>query len=655
MLSRSIHRAIREPQRAAIALFTATLLCGSGGAQVPANDPIEASALSGDLDLTELSLEDLLDIEVTVASRTSQSVSKSPAAVYVLTGDEIRRAGHSSVPEALRMVPGFYVSRWKSSAWDVTSRGFGTGLSEISFAYLNQLLVMVDGVVVYSPLFAGVWWPLQDMDVTEIDRIEIIRGPGGLLWGSNAVHGVVNIITKHSADTQGPKVSGRYSGDEWNLNNRYGGRFGETGSYRLWWRRARYDGIDNEFFDGDESWSVNSAGGRVDWTTEGGRKAQVNGRIYQARFGLQDFNDPLGEASVYDRAWGGSFSWSLTDPDAGSTWRASYVKDKQALVEYVDFDIDIVNVEYQGEWSPAHQHTVTWGLGYEFIHSRVESQDPFSFLDFDPESIDQHNARAFVLDTYRFADDAASLSVGLQAVHTEFEDFEVQPSMRLAWTPAKGRMLWSAISRAVRTPSIEEASLAFDGVPRSTPLDSESLVAFELGWREVLTPNVAVDLTAFYNDYDDQRTIQFDEDTFDVSYANTGTGDAVGAELAIDATLGSDWKLRSSYSYINSSFQDEDGFDLGNDAYHPRHIFSLRSYYDISDGWELDAGVYLVEGFGVGFTEAEYVRGDLRLGWQPSEQLEVSVGVQGLNDSARSEFPGSEVPRQWFLRLAWTP
>ncbi len=642
-------------KQVAIGLLLTACLCGSSAAQAEEHESEEYCPEPSEIDLTELSLEDLLDMEVTVASRTPQSASKSPAAVYVLTGDEIRRAGHSSLPEALRMVPGFYVSRWKTGAWDVTSRGFGTGLSQISFAYLNQLLVMVDGVVVYSPLFAGVWWPLQDMDMADIERIEVTRGPGGLLWGSNAVNGVVNIITKSSADTQGAKVSGRYARDEWNVNNRYGGRFGDDGSYRFWWRRARYDSLENANSNADESWSITSAGGRADWTTEGGRKALLSGRIYQARFGIPDFGDPAGVDSFYDRSWGGNLAWSLTDPESGSTWRASYIKDKQRLEEYVDFDIDQVAIDYQGEWSPAAQHLVTWGLGYEFIHSRIESQDPFLFLDFSPESVDQHNARAFVLETYRFAEDEASFSLGLQAVHTEFEDFELQPSMRLAWTPVDGTMLWGAISRAVRTPSLEEATLAFEGVPRSTPLDSESLVAFELGWREVISPGLALDLTAFYNDYDNQRTIQFDQDTFELSFANTGTGDAVGAELAVDATLGPDWKLRSSYSYINSSFQDQDGSDLGNDAYHPRHIFSLRSYYDLSDDWELDAGVYAVEGFGDAFDDAEYVRGDLRLGWQPSEQLEVSVGVQGFNESARSEFVGTEIPRQWYLRLSWTP
>jgi iron complex outermembrane receptor protein len=198
------HDATARRRKEPAALAAALLLA------LPLSAPALAAARDGEEDdLSSLSLEELLDIEVTIASKSKQKLSDVPAAVYVITGEEIRRSGHSSLPEVLRMVPGFYVSHWTTGAWDVTSRGFGPGTSVTNGAFLNQLLVLIDGVVVYSPLFAGTWWPLQDLDLGDVDRIEIVRGPGGILWGSNAVHGVVHIITKHSSDTQGFKLYGR--------------------------------------------------------------------------------------------------------------------------------------------------------------------------------------------------------------------------------------------------------------------------------------------------------------------------------------------------------------------------------------------------------------------------------------------------------------
>ena len=215
-----------------------------------------------------------MGIEVTIAAKTAQALSDVPAAVYVLTGDEIRRSGHSSVQEALRMVPGFYVSHWTTEKWDVTSRGFGPGSSLTSLAFLNQLLIIIDGVVVYSPVFAGTWWALQDIDLADVDRIEIIRGPGGILWGANAVHGVVHVITKSSADTLGLRLTGRGATDDRHASGRFGGSFGENGTYRTWVKAAGFDTLHNSFSpDGithfNQNWDMNSAGFRADWAKDG--------------------------------------------------------------------------------------------------------------------------------------------------------------------------------------------------------------------------------------------------------------------------------------------------------------------------------------------------------------------------------------------------
>ncbi|MFT7676186.1 MAG: iron complex outermembrane receptor protein [Planctomycetota bacterium] len=626
---------------AGLAIFSSSL----GSAQTGV--VVEASANASDSDFTELSLAELLDMEITVATRAPQKLSKTSSAVYVLSGDEIRRAGHRSLQEAMRMVPGFYVSHWRTGAWDVTSRGFGPGLSVINNAYFNQLLVMIDGVVVYTPLLPGVWWPFLDMDMDDIERIEIVRGPGGLAWGANAVHGVVNVITKNSADTQGLKISGSSSRDEWSTNQRYGGTLGKNGHYRVWSRRGHFDTLHSDSSSDDGSWGMSSGGARFDWMTESGKQANFIARVYDGEFGV-----PYGGGSYFDESFGGNFAWSLTDPESGESWKASYAKDKQKLEDWVDIDLDIVNLDYQRSWNASPEQLVTYGMGYEFINSRLTTPDPAGFLNFNEPSVDQHNLRAFALSSTDFPEHDLNVSLGIQAVHTKFEDLEFQPSVRLAWSPNEETTVWTGISRAVRTPSLEEATLDVGNLGHTSVTRSETLVAYEIGVRRVLSANVAVALSTFYNDYKHLSSENYDL-VFD--YENTSVGSAVGAELELDATLREGWTMRSTYTFLHGHHRAEDGTPLDTDEYHPTHILGVRSYYDLSETLELDAGIYLVDGFDVPYSQAEYTRADLRLGWKPTETLRFSLGVQGLNDSNRSELGSSEVRRQWILGFTWTP
>jgi iron complex outermembrane receptor protein len=293
---------------------TAPALPQSGAADIL---PGETADFSPEEDLTELDLEDLLDVEVTVVSRQKESLKDAPAAVYVVTGEEIRRAGHATIQDALRMVPGVFVSRWRTSDWDVTIRGFGPGTSDVNLAYLNQVLIMIDGVVVYTPLYAGTWWGLQDIDMQNVDRIEVIRGPSGILWGANAFHGVVNVITKESSENQGQRVSVRTSNDTSFVTLRSTGTLAEGVNYSAFARRSRYDSLhqDAPFISEQATdlfdWGIDSGGLRLDGVTDGGYRWRLDGRGYEADVGRAFQTGPTTFITGGDRQYGGQLSYTL--------------------------------------------------------------------------------------------------------------------------------------------------------------------------------------------------------------------------------------------------------------------------------------------------------------------------------------------------------
>ena len=638
-------------------VFMFVWLCWAATVPAPvlAQGAQPASFSSEDVDLTELSLQDLLELEVTIAARSSEKLSSSPAAVYVLTGDEIRRSGHSSVQEALRMVPGFYVSHWTTNAWDVTSRGFGSGLGQTNLAFLNQLLVMIDGVSIYSPLFAGVWWPIHDLPLRDIDRIEIIRGPGGVLWGSNAVHGIVNIITKSSAETHGVHIGVRGGNDDRNGSMRSGGPLGENGNYRVWVKRSDYDTLHNPFYDFDEDYDLDTVGFRADWNLDETRKFTVSARAWDGDFEQAGFPPPTFEA-VPDRGrkQGYTLYAGLHDTERGSSLQGWFSSDRQDIPTISDDDIDTFDIEYKKETQLSERLRLTSGLGYRRIESHLRGDDPF-FLDFDPRRFEQDIFRGFVLGSFSVTP-KLDLVLGAQLEHNSFTQFEIQPTARVAWTPRDELSVWAAVSRAVRTPSLEERTLADTGfVVGSSNFESEELVAYEIGARSLMGEQVAVDLALFFNDYDDQHFAQFDPNLGQDFLINGGEGEGYGAELAVDLKPNSRWSLRGAYSLLETDIEIKaDGSDLPH-GQSPSQQFNLRSYYDLSNDWELDAGVYVVQDI-KGQEEAEYVRVDLRLGWQPTEAFSLYFGIQGLTEDVRSELDEFDnVRRSAFFGVDWTP
>jgi len=312
------------------------------------------------------------------------------------------------------MVPGFYVSRWQTSNWDVTSRGFGPGLAYTNQAYINQLLVLIDGVTVYTPLFPGVWWALQDLDMAQIDRIEVIRGPGGILWGSNAVHGVVHVITKDARETLGPRISGRASEDERHLAASSGIPLGDDGALRLWIKGARYDALEMPFLDIDDSYGIDSFGGRADWTDSDGHEWTAWARgydadIYEIGFDLVDFV----EYRELTTKRGYLAHVRREDVEDGESIELSYVSDQQRRPTFFDLRIDTVDLQYRRDLYRGEQLEVQGGAQWYHVQSEFVGDDP-PYWDFDPQKVSLDTLRAFALGTYTFGDPAWKLVGGGQ-------------------------------------------------------------------------------------------------------------------------------------------------------------------------------------------------------------------------------------------------
>jgi iron complex outermembrane receptor protein len=643
------HDATARRRKEPAALAAAALLLA-----LPLSAPALAAASDGEEDdLSSLSLEELLDIEVTIASRSKQKLSDVPAAVYVITGEEIRRSGHSSLPEVLRMVPGFYVSHWTTGAWDVTSRGFGPGTSITNGAYLNQLLVLIDGVVVYSPLFAGTWWPLQDLDLGDVDRIEIVRGPGGILWGSNAVHGVVHIITKRSDETQGVKLYARGATDDDHASARYGGKIGETGTYRAYVKWADYDTLDNPFLGFSQDWNLNSGGLRADWAASD-KQFTVWSRGYFGDFDGIGFDPtPMTEIGATADKQGFQLFGSMFDPEADSTWQAWISTDRQDIPTVVDQAIDQFDFEYHREVDAAASRLL-FGGGYRMIHSDLEGLDP-TFMTFDPETQTNNIFRLFAVDTLDVTDEVEVVA-GVTLEHNTFTEWEVQPTLRASWRPTERFMTWASVSRAVRTPSLEEESLAPGSVVAgSTGFLPEVLWAYELGARAMVSQSVWTDLALFVNDYDHLHNVGTDPSTLQPTFDNEAEGSALGGELAVDVQATESWKIRSAFTLINGDYE-VDGVDTGTEDQHPEQQLNVRSYLDLPYDLELDAAIYVVDDLGGAQEIAEYTRIDVRLGWKPSDELELFCGCQNLNQDTHSEFDEFDnTRRSVFFGVDWRP
>jgi iron complex outermembrane receptor protein len=639
------------------ALATALLLCRPGYAFPLEDDTASAGALK------RLSIEELMDIEVTSVSRTAENLSSAAAAISVLTSEDIRRSGATTIPEALRGVPGLHVARRNSNSWAVSSRAFSSINSE-------KLLVLSDTRSIYTPLFSGVQWDVQDYLMQDIERIEVIRGPGASLWGANAVNGVINITSKHARNTQGTLLSATVgTHEQGSAAARYGGRLGEAGFFRVF---GQYSDRDASFHPGtltSDDWRIGHAGFRADWDAGAGDAVTLQADLYRANIGqfgpaVNIIGRPGPSGNLEVEASGGNVLGRWRRHLGGGSdlqLRAYFDRTDRDDPSFHD-ELDTFDIELQHRYVAAARHEIVWGLNYRHTNNSNRGKGIFAV---DPPEARDELIGGFAQDQIALSSEL-QLTLGTKLEHNDFSGFEVQPNLRLAWDVASAQTMWAAVSRAVRVPTRLERDIAIEVTPPgsnpravllgSDDFEAEELLAYELGYRWQPLDVLALDLALFHNRYEGLSSLEFGTPMLDpgsgvvtvpVVNVNLTDGHSQGAELLATFSPRQDWRLVASYSYVELDLQPR-GQDLNRGRFlegtTPRHQISLRSVLDLPGGWELDAHLRhatelprqpeIEVGPGIdGYTEL-----DVRFAWHANEQLELALVGQNLLHDRHVEF-----------------
>jgi iron complex outermembrane recepter protein len=592
--------------------------------------------------LREMTLEELMGVQVTSVAGVGRDWFKTPAAVYVITNEELRRSGHRALAEALRLAPGMTVMRADSNTWNISARG-GSG-------FTNKLLVLTDGRTTYDLLFSGTFWDVQDVLLEDLDRIEVVRGPGATLWGANAVNGVINITTKSAKETQGLYVGGGFGTYERAFGEaRYGFQIDDNSWMRIWGKWFDRDAFELAGpTDGHDEWDMGRGGLRYDREGDDHTFLTVTSSAYSSnRIGERIALGP----TIFDgRAEGGHalFRFGQEIPD-GDGWRVQGYYDRTARVTAGGFQVDrdTFDLDWRHHFKWGDIHETVWGAGYRYTTDRTDSvTDPAFFLAFDPEDRALHTVSAFIQHTVDIIPDELFVMVGSKFEHNDHTGFEVQPSGRIWWTPDDQQTLWVAISRPVRTPSRTEEDLAIVLPPvldfsGNRGVKAEELIAYEAGYRRQVTPNVALDLSLFYNDYRNlvSRETLSPPGAFPMllTFRNRGEAESYGAELAATWRVAPNWTLRGSYSVIEINEQRPASGTPEGGA--PQQQAQLRSALDITDNLEFNAAIYYVDNIPV-LNVRHYLRLDLGVTWRITENFDIAVWGQNLLDAAHREAAG---------------
>ncbi len=628
------------------------------------------------------------------ASRQEQKVSDTAAAVYIITQEDIRRSGATHIPDLLRMVPGLQVAQMDANKWAISSRGFNARFG-------NKLLVLIDGRSVYTPLFSGVYWDVQNYLLADVERIEIIRGPGSTLWGSNAVNGVINIITKDSKETQGGLLTGKAGDEERAVGAfRYGGKIGKDASYRLYSKGFKHDDsgqVVNSDTNGNDKWRMAQVGMRMDWNVSSANSLMFQGNIYEG-----DANDLVIDSSQPRRNTelsGGHVlgRWKHIFSDTSESTFQMYFDQtfrKTAISREVRNTSDF---DFQHKFCLGDRQEFIWGMGYRYVTDDIVG---FRDLTYDNDDSSMTNSRydnllnMFVQDEITLIDDKLRLILGSKVSHNDYTGLEIQPNLRLIWKPAERHSVWATVSRSVRTPNRFEHDsvnnvVTFTTGPSTTStiqiagshdFNSEILTAYELGYRVQPTKRFSFDIATFCNIYDDLQTAEDATPFIDpnnatntinpVNFDNKMDGETFGMEILANWNVTDSWKLTAEYTYLQMLLHlDNASNDFGRDlpdvwrdefteGESPQNQGSLRSYLNLPYNLEFDTSLYYVDHL-ASFDVPSYIRLDARLGWQPTESLDVSVGVKNLLDNEHLEIGSSEsrnsaeIERGVYFKVDW--
>jgi iron complex outermembrane recepter protein len=619
-----------------ICLGAAALFACGGGALAQDPDAVDR--------LRDLSLEELAQVEVTSVAKRPQALAAAPAAVFVISNDDIRRSGAVSLAEVLRLAPNLQVSRVDSRDYAISARGLN------SFETANKLLVLIDGRSVQSPLYSGVEWDQQLVQLEDVERIEVISGAGGSLWGANAVNGVINVITRSARDTQGLAVTAHGGTLDQRMSLRYGGSLGEAGAYRAYVSAfGRGPTVTRSGNRSRDRWGGLQAGARADFDV-GANLFTVQGELFDA--GLQDLFIPN------ERLRGSHLlaTWSRPLGPGQAEIQAYY--DKQDRVARGVFE-STSTWDIEGRYSlTAGAHTLLVGGGYRLSDDHFINRLNNAIVD-PPQ-------RRITLSNIFLHDDIALtpklvLTAGLKFEESSYHGAEWAPNLRLAWRPTSDSLLWASVSRAIRSPSRIERELVIAPLVVKGNFGPEKLVAYEIGYRGTPSPRVSLSVSAFYNQYDD---IRINAPTpgviFPVRVANGLEGATWGVEAWGDVEVTSRWRLGLGLATLAKDFQVQPGkADLsnlkaaGND---PDYQVIVRSQMRLSERLDLDVSMRAVDELprpGV----PGYIEADARLSWKASDAIELAVGGHNLLDESHPESAeprSTEVRRDVYLEMRWS-
>lgn len=639
-------------------------------------------------DLTDLSLEDLMDTKVTSVSKTEQKISRAASAIFVITAADIARSGATNIPDLLRMVPGLDVAQINANTWAINARGLNGRFS-------NELLVMLDGRAVYTPTFGGVLWDTLDLPLEDVESIEVIRGPGGTIWGANAVNGVVNIITKIAGETKGGMlVAGGGNLDQGFGTAQYGGGLGQNTDYRIFSKYFNQDHLPGPAGAvGVDGWHLLRGGFRTDSRLSGKDHLMVEGDLYSGREnapvtflpavtspGLQniDIRAPLG-GGFLNSTWDHAFSAA-----SGTTLQVSF--DRYQRADILQEDRNTFAIDFQHHFAWGSRQAMVWGGGYRFTDSSTRGNLTVSLT---PPDLNMQTFSTFFQDEIALLPDKLYLTLGTKLEHNFYTGANWMPSARMSWTPGARHMFWAAISRADRTPSQTDTSVranvgGFPG-PGGLPVlvafvgnplfQDEQLTAYELGYRVALSPSLSLDVAAYFSDYQHQETAEPAAPFFESApapphlvqpfiFGNLMHGEAHGLELAANWKVTDRWMLSPGYafeqvhlhldaaSHDTSSVRQEEGSS-------PVHSAQLRSHLALSRGVGWDASLYFVDRLRSGAIPS-YTRLDTGITWRWTEQLSMSVVGQNLVKDRHLEFVDENgtvrstlIKRSIYGKLTW--
>lgn len=661
-------------------------------------------------DFLDMPLQDLLSMEVTSASKKTQMITDTNAAVFVITDEDIRRSGVTNLPDALRMVPGIQVAQLDSNKWAVSSRGFNMRFS-------HHLLVMIDGRTIYSPMFSGVYWDQHNLIMEDIDRIEVIRGPGGTLWGANAMNGVINIITKRAEQSQGGMVNLR-AGNQENgaVQLRYGGAFGDGIHYRA--HGQFFDRNSNHLIDqqrkADDDWQGKNVGMRVDFLQNPDNQVSIQ---------FEGFNVRAGETRFHRRQ--APLTESVISSDTDTKGFVVSLDWARIVSEKVDWQLRTFYDQYQRDWATIGEKRRTWDIDFQIRSRKIRYHDIVMGANYRQSRDEIENTPiAQVVETRRtdelssvFVQDEIEISpdfyltVGSKLEHNEYTGYELQPSVRALFHITPRDSLWASVSRAVSLPvrGFVDSRLLLDVVPafsevNVTPFDmllsasgdggrrSESVVAYELGYRIKYNENISVDTAIYYNKYDDLLTLaqgtqlqctngeafpacaqkpgfnQIVEHHGSLTSGNDGR--ALGAELAVDWQLRHNLNLNIAYNYMDMETESfrENG-ELRQAIYlsgsNPKQQLSTRITYQPRNDFDVSAWVRYVDELDEVILQEDlqvpaYTELDLHMNWQPTNNLTLSLTGRNLLEKRHLEFsselsdlPPVQIERSWLAKLQW--